>query len=143
MRVVQIMTKLIYGLVGAFFVLVGGSVLLFNSGLLPQAARKFILDIAHGDREQLHVIQEWGNAHLLVGVLTFWFIWHYDQSRAFHWALTGYLAVDALIHWFHVAGPPESIVGPIILTVPPILFVTLGLLRWNEHKVASSASGTV
>ena len=129
MRVVQIITKIVYGLVGVLFVLVGGSVVLFNTGLLPTAVHNLILQFAEGDVRLLHVIQEWGNAHLALGLLTFWFIRHYDQSQAFHWFMTAYFAVDALIHWFHVAGPPESIVGPIINTIPLIVFALLGLLR--------------
>jgi hypothetical protein len=128
-RVVQVITKIVYGLFGIFFVLVGGSVLLLNTGLLPEAARNIILDFGNHDGRLLHVIQEWGNAHLLLGLLTFWFIRHYDQSQAYHWAMTAYFAVNALIHWFHVAGPPESIAGPLINTIPFVVFVTLGLLR--------------
>lgn len=81
------------------------------------------------DGRLLHVVQEWGNAHLLLGVLTFWFLRHYDQSRLFHWAMTAYFAVDALIHWFDVSGPPPSIAGPLINTIPFVVFVTLGVVR--------------
>jgi hypothetical protein len=129
MRLVQTINKIVYGLIGLFFALVGGSVLLLNTVLLPAAIRNIILDFAKGDGQLLHVIQEWGNAHLLLGLLTFWFIRHFEQSLAFHWLMTAYFAIDALIHWFHVAGPPESVVGPVINTIPLIVFVTLGLLR--------------
>jgi hypothetical protein len=138
MRVIHVITKIVYGLFGVFFVLVGGSVLLWNTGLLPVAVRNMIDDYAQGDGRLLHVIQEWGNAHLLLGLLTFWFIRHYDQSQAYHWAMTAYFAVDALIHWFHVAGPPESIVSPLINTVPFVLFVTLGLLRRVPSRPAAT-----
>src|SRR4051812_38689223 len=100
MRVIRTTTKIVYGLFGAFFALAGGSVLLLDTGLLPGAARDAILDYAGGDGRLLHVLQEWGNAHLLLGLLAFWFVRHYDQSRAYHWAMTAYFAVDALIHWF-------------------------------------------
>src|SRR5262245_15537520 len=112
MHVIQAMTKTVYGLFGVFFVLVGGSVLLENTGVLPESARNFIANFAEGDARLLHVIQEWGNAHLLLGLMTFWFIRHYDQSQVYHWAMTAYFAVDALIHWFDVRGTPESVVGP-------------------------------
>src|SRR5262245_11133722 len=130
MRVIHLVTKIVYGLFGVLFVLVGGSVLLVNTGLLPHALRNIIVDYAaEGDDRLLHVIQEWGNAHLLLGLAAFWFIRHYDRSQAFHWAMTTYFAVDALIHWFDVRGAPESIVGPLINTIPVVVFVTLGLLR--------------
>jgi hypothetical protein len=139
MRVIETITKIVYGLFGLFFVLVGGSVLLFNTGLLPTAARDIVLSFADNDLRILHVIQEWGNAHLLLGLVIFWFIRHYDQSQTFHWLLTAYLAIDALIHWFHVAGPPETITGPVILTVPVAIFVALGLLRSVPRSVAPPA----
>jgi hypothetical protein len=134
MRVIHAITKIVYGLFGVLFVLVGGGVLLVNTGLLPEAGRNIILTFAEGDVRLLHVIQEWGNAHLLLGLVTFWFIRHYDRSQAYHWAMTTYFAVNALIHWFDVRGAPESIVGPLINTVPFILFVTLGMLRTRVRK---------
>jgi hypothetical protein len=134
MRFVPTITKVFYGLFGVFFVLVGGSVLLVNTVVLPEAVRNVILDFAQGDGRYLHLAQEWGNAHLLVGLLTFWFIAHYDQSRAYHWAMTAYFAVDSLIHWFNVSGPPPSLASPLINTVPFVLFVTLGLLRGGDAK---------
>src|SRR5262245_32469914 len=93
MRGIQAITKIVYGSFGVFFVLVGGSVLLLNTGLLPEMVRGIILDYARGDGRLLHVVQEWGNAHVLLGLLTFWFIRHYDRSLAYHWAMTAYFAV--------------------------------------------------
>ena len=140
MPAIHAITKIVYGLFGALFVLVGGSVLLVNTGVLPEAARTVIADSAGGDGRLLHVIQEWGNAHLLLGLVTFWFIRHYDQSQAFHWAMTAYFAVDALIHWFDVRGVPESAVGPLINTIPLVLFLTLGLLRWTRARPDTTAT---
>ena len=134
MYLTRAVVKGVYSLFGILFVVVGGSVLLLNTGLLPGAARDFIVDFAHGDGGTLHILQEWGNAHLLVGLLTFWFIRHYDRSLAYHWAMTAYFAVDALIHWFNVAGPPESLTSPVINTIPFVLFALLGLLRLREIR---------
>jgi hypothetical protein len=142
MRVIPSITKIVYGLFGVFFVLVGGSVLLVSTGLLPEAVRNIIVDYAEGDGRLLHVIQEWGNAHLLLGLLAFWFIRHYDQSQAYHWAMTAYFGLDALIHWFDVRGAPESIVGPLINTIPFVLFVTLGLLRRMQARADATATRT-
>jgi hypothetical protein len=146
MRVIHSVTKIVYGLMGVLFVLVGGSVLLVNTGVLPEAIHGTITDYARGDGRFLHVTQESANAHLLVGLLTFWFIRHSDESEAYHWAMTAYFAVNALIHWFDARGPRESIAGPLINTVPVVVFVTLGLLRMaparpagtNEEKIERS-----
>jgi len=141
MHAVHAITKMVYGILGVFFVLVGGSVLLRNTGVLPAGVRNIIANYAEGDSRLLHVIQEWGNAHLLLGLVTFWFIRHYDQSQAYHWAMTAYFAVDALIHWFDVRGAPESVVGPLINTIPFVLFVTLGLLRRTPARPDATATG--
>lgn len=146
MRIVQITTQIVYGLFAVLFIVLGIAVLLFNTGLLPTSVRELILKIADGDVRILHVFQEWGNAHLVLGLVTIWFIRHYDQSLPFHWLLTGYFAIDALIHWFHVAGPPDSITGPLILTIPAVVFLGLGLVRaflpagrWAPGDAASGA----
>ena len=100
---------------------------------LPAAARDFIFEAGHGNNYTLHVIQEWANAHVLLGLLTIWFIRHYDQSLTYHWMMTAYFAVDALIHWFNIAGPPESHAAPIVNTIPFVLFMAVGLARqWAE-----------
>jgi len=129
MRVIQIITQIVYGLFAVLFIVLGVAVLLFNTGLLPTSVRELILKVADGDMRILHVFQEWGNAHLVLGLVTIWFIRHYDQSLPFHLFLTAYFAIDALIHWFHVAEPPNSITGPLILTIPAVVFLGLGLVR--------------
>jgi hypothetical protein len=78
-------------------------------------------------------MQEFGSLLVFVGLITFWFVRHYDRSWPFHWAMTLFWGLLALVHWFDVRGPVESVIGPAINTVPFGLFVLLGLLRLRSE----------
>ena len=125
----RILAMSLYGLFGVGYLVVGISVLLLRTPLLPDAVRNVILAAARDDSNTLHIIQELGTVLVFVGLITLWFIRHYDQSRAFHWAVTTFWGLLALIHWFDVRGPYESVVGPLINTIPVALFLVVGLLR--------------
>jgi hypothetical protein len=103
--------------------------LFVNTGLVPGALRDIVIRFSQDNLGMLHIIQELGSLLVLVALLTFWFIAHYEQSRVFHWIMTAYWAIMAIIHWFNVAGPSESVVGPLINTVPFALFLVIGLMR--------------
>lgn len=127
--VTRTLAKSIYALFGIVFLVAGASVLLINTGILPTSYREFVVGFSDGNINTLHVIQELGSVLVFVGLITFWFLCHYDQSRDFHWSMTIFWALFALAHWFHVAGPPESAVGPLITTVPFLLFLVIGALQ--------------
>jgi len=126
---VRVLAKSLYGLLGVAFLLAGAGLLLFRTGLLPYAVRDTIIDAAHGDRETLHILQEYGCFLVFIGLITFWFIRNYEASRAFHWAMTAFWGLIALVHWFDIRGPVESVVGALVNTIPFALFLAVGLLR--------------
>lgn len=126
---IKVIANSLYGFFGALFLVVGAVVLLLSTGLLPDSVENIILNIGHGDSTTLHIIQEFGSVLIFVGLITFWFIRHYEQSMPFHWAMTIFLGLFALAHWFDVNGSFHSGVGQIINTVPFILFAVVGLLR--------------
>ena len=135
---IKAIAKVLYFLFGAIFLIAGASVLLLRTGLLPHAVTKIVINVGQGDPNALHILQEFGSILVFVGLITFWFIRHYEQSRPFHWAMTTFWGLLALAHWFDVRGPFQSIRGPIINTIPFILFVLVGLLRNNsEGKIGS------
>src|SRR5262249_53911786 len=105
------------------------SALLLNTGLLPDALRDILVDVGRGDLNTLHVVQEFGSLLVFAGLITFWFLCHYEQSQAFHWALTVFWALIALVHWVDIRGPSPSVVGPLVNSVPFVLFLAIGLLR--------------
>jgi hypothetical protein len=143
----RVLAQSVYGLFGAGFLAVGASALLVNTGLLPEALRGAILDESQGNLDILHILQEFGSLLVFAGLVTFWFLGHYERSQAFHWSLTAFWGLLALVHWIDVRGPNPSIGGPLVTTVPFILFVAIGLLRaateGDRGRAASHGSGGV
>lgn len=129
--------KSLYALFGVVYLAAGVGVLLAGTGLLPGFAAALIADVSHGDANTLHVMQEFGSVLVFVGLTTFWFVRHYEHSRAFHWAMTAFWGLFALIHWFDIRGPLRSLAGPAVNTVPFVLFASVGLLRaWSDGRRA-------
>lgn len=118
-----------YGLFGVLFLLAGISVLLLGTNLLPEAVRELIVGIGQGDGNTLHIMQELGSLLVFTGLITLWFAFHHEHSKAFHWAMTLFWALFALVHWIDISGTFRPDVGAAINTVPVILFVMVGLLR--------------
>ena len=127
------LVKSVYALFGALYLTAGTAVLLFRTGLLPDAVKRIILDAAHDDLNSLHISQEFGSVLVFVGLITFWFMRHYEQSQFFHWAMTAFWGLFALVHWFDVRGPFPSVGGPMINTIPFILFTLIRLLATNRR----------
>jgi hypothetical protein len=125
----RFLTKVAYALQGAAFLAGGAATLLVNTGLLPDSLRDVVLGFSRGELETLHIIQEYGALLVLGGLLTFWFLLHYEQSRGFHWIMSVFWAIMALIHWFNVAEPSLSVVSGLINTVPFALFLAIGVMR--------------
>ena len=91
-------TRSLYVLVGAAFLLGGSAVLLLGTGLLPEPLKDAILAIGEDNTNSLHLMQECASLLVLVAPLTFCFLRHYEHSRAFHWAMTAFWGIIALIH---------------------------------------------
>lgn len=126
---IEAIAKFVYGFFGAVFLIVGATVLLLHTGLLPETVKNIVLDFAHGDMNAAHLIQELGSILVFAGLITFWFIRHYEHSTAYHWALTTFWALFALAHWFDGREGPRSVRGPLINTIPFTVFLLIGLLR--------------
>ena len=127
----RVLIQSVYGLMGLLFLVAGGSVLLLGTRLLPTAARDLIVGLAREDDNTLHIAQEFSSLLVFAGLITLWFIRHYEASWPFHWAMTVFWGLIALVHWFDIRGPFPSVVGPAINSIPFVLFVVLGLLRWR------------
>jgi hypothetical protein len=124
----------LYGLLAAVLLLSGASVLLLGTGLLPAALHQLILDLGNDDPNTLHIMQEFGCLMVFAGLITLWFLWRYDQSRLFHWAMTVFWALFAVVHWVDVRGGFRSDVGAVINTIPLGLFLAAGLLRLATER---------
>jgi hypothetical protein len=127
--------KFLYGFFAAVFLIVGATVLLLRTDLLPAAVRSLVMNVAHDDMNAAHLIQELGSMFVFAGLISVWFIRHYEQSKFFHWAMTTFWALFSLVHWFYVGGSFKSASGPMINTIPFILFAAVGLLRkYSEER---------
>jgi hypothetical protein len=135
----SILARSLYGLFGAVYLVAGVSVLLLKTDFLPGAVRDVLVDIGQGNLNTLHVMQEFGSLLVFAGLITFWFLWHYDASRPFHWAMTAFWGLFALVHWFDVRGPVESFIGPAINSIPFVLFGVIGLSRLTSEGRAKAA----
>ncbi|MCI0704167.1 MAG: hypothetical protein L0241_24175 [Planctomycetia bacterium] len=130
----RIVATVVYGLVGVGLLVAGAMTLLVNTGLLPDALRDVVLHFSQNNLGMLHIIQEFGTLMIFAGLITFWFIRHYDQSHGFHWAMTTYWALMALIHWFHVGSPSVSVVSGLVNTIPFAGFLIIGVLRLKTER---------
>jgi hypothetical protein len=128
-QMTRILASSLYALFGAIYLVAGVSVLLLRPALLPDAVEKLIRHIAQDNSNTLHIMQEFGSLLVFAGLITFWFIRHYDQSLPFHWAMTAFWGLFSLVHWFDIRGTIESVIGPLINSIPLALFVVVGLLR--------------
>ena len=135
----KILTIIVYVLLATILVFAGSAVLLFKTGLLPDAVNGAILSEAGGNLTTLHIVQELGTLFVFAGLITFWFVRHYDQSQFFHWAMTAFLGLLALVHWFDVRGPNTSLTEPIPVTVPFLVFAVLGFLRLATERAKAGA----
>jgi ABC-type uncharacterized transport system permease subunit len=126
-RIVDIVTRVIYVLLGTYHLLAGIAVILLGTGLLPVWVHDLISEAGQNNPKTLHLIQEIGTLWVLVGMLLFWFAWH--LSTRFHWAMTFYLSLDAFVHWFDAYGKFEPKPRALINAIPFLLFLVLGLLR--------------
>src|SRR5882724_660796 len=133
---IKSIAKFVYGLVGMIFLIVGATVMLLHTGLLPEAVKSTLMAFAHGDSLAVHLIQEMASILVFVGLITFWFIRHYQQSKVFHWAMTTFWALFALAHWFDGREGPRSVRGPMINTIPFVVFLLIGLLRTGSDARA-------
>lgn len=125
----EAIAKIVYGFFGAVFLIVGATVMLLHTGLLPEAVKNIVIGFAHDDSLAVHLIQELGSILVFAGLITFWFIRHYEHSKAYHWAMTTFWALFALAHWFDGRESPRSVAGPLINTIPFTLFMLIGLFR--------------
>lgn len=132
---IKTIAKILYGVFGAVFLISGATALLLYTGLLPGAIKNMVEEFAHGDSNTLHIIQEFGAMLVFAGLISFWFVRRYEQSKSFHWAMTTFWALFSFAHWFGASGFAQSLSHPIINTIPFILFLAVGLLRRRSERV--------
>jgi hypothetical protein len=138
---VKILAQLSYIVAGATMLLFGASVLLAGAGALP-GLQSSLVDEAKGNLDFVHVIQEFATLLVFAGLITIWFVFHYDRSMAFHWAITLFFALLAIVHWFDVRGPSDFDTGAIVIGIPFFWFAAIGGLRAATERGGQSIEPT-
>lgn len=118
---IEIIAKILYGVFAVAFLVIGITAFASGTRLSPEPLRRIAMRVAHGDDNALHLIQEFGAFLVFIGLITFWFMRHYELSRNFHMAMTIAWGLIALAHWFDVRESRNSLMGPIINSIPFIL----------------------
>lgn len=125
----RIVVIVLYVLFGVIYLAAGASVVSVNSGFLPADLRRLVLSLVHGDAGTLHIAQEFGTHMIILGIVTLWFAKNYERSGWFHLAMTIGWGLFALIHWDDVRNYASYKWGPILNTLPFVLFAGTGLWR--------------
>jgi hypothetical protein len=126
--------RIVYGLFGVLYVLIGVGSIVLPLGWLPQSLGGDMLAREAPSLFLEHLLQEFGTVVLALGLVFLWYARRTELSSAFHWMVTLYFALDALIHWVG----PEGLVGSwsrgIINSIPFALMLLLGLLQLRAAR---------
>ena len=131
MRPLDVVTRLVYAVMAAFYLTIGTLVLLLGTGVLPAGLQAKIFDLGQNIPDWMHLIQEIGTLWIFVGILFVWFTRHYARSVKFHWAVTVLFGLDAWVHCFSAYGRFEFGRRQVINAIPFAVFLILGLLRYR------------
>lgn len=131
---VHSIAKFLYGLVGVIFLLLGLAIVLVKTGVVPAGVQGAVMHATDNNVFGLHLLQEFGGMMVFAAILSFWCVKNYGQSMGYHWALTVFFGLLALVHWFDVRGV-RSPMGPAINTLPVLLFAVIGVWRVKVDSI--------
>src|SRR5262245_553059 len=121
------LAKTLYAVFGALYLVAGGAVLLTRSGYLSLSVTRIVGHISHGNGYAFHILQELGASLVFAGLITLWFLRHYEQSGFFHFAMTAFLGLFALVHWLDAGWSwDNNVAGLSLATAPFLLFAIVG-----------------
>ena len=104
------------------------------TGWLPQSVVDNFLGSEMQGPSVEHLLQEFGTVVLALGLVFLWCARRQEQSRRFHWAMTFYFLLDALIRWVG----PDGVIGSwqrgIVNSIPLTILLLLGLLQLGAPK---------
>ena len=128
-RGVTIATRLVYALFGAFYLVLGITVLLLGTGVLPVWVHDRIFEMGHHTPDTMHLIQETGTLWILVGMLLL-------ISRATSIAARRFIGpLRSISRWTPGCtgstryGEFEHEPRAVINAIPFVVFLVVGLLR--------------
>lgn len=116
---------LVYALVGAVAVIYGLAALILPSGLSSEAAT---------DGHLAHIMREQGAAILFVGLMAFWCMFNYGQSKTIHYFLIVFTFALALIHWYEFLNDNRSLASPLLNSVPFLILLATAFLDTKRSE---------
>ena len=129
------LTKGVYAVLGVLYVLAGVGAMVLPLGWISSgwAGPDAVAPYAAAAPESYlnHLTQEFGTLAIAVGFVFLWQARQVQHSRSLHWLLTLYLMLDASIHWVGPQGLIGSLQRGVINSIPPLVFLVLGLL-WRR-----------
>jgi hypothetical protein len=138
------LTRGVYLLLGVMYVAVGIGAMLLPTGWIPFAWAGQLAPLYEAelpDSYLNHQTQEFGTLAIAVGLVFSWQALRAEPSRGLHWLLTLYLTLDSLIHWIGPQGIIGSFQRGLINSIPPFLFLALGLLAENARNKRRLGAG--
>jgi hypothetical protein len=135
-------TRIVYGLLGLLYVLVGAGSMLLPTGWLPRGLADDILPKELPSPFVDHLLQEFGTVVLALGLAFLWYASRREQSRSFHWAMTLYFLLDALIHWIGPQGLIGSWPRGTINSIPFAVMFLLGVLQPSQSRQSPLEGGS-
>ena len=135
--------RAVYTLLGVLYVLAGIGAMVLPLGWVSTswAGPDAVAPYATAAPESYinHLTQEFGTLAIVVGFVFLWQARRSEPSRSLHWLLTLYLMLDATIHWFGPQGVIGSLKRGVTNSVPPLVFLILGLLWGRDDRRGRSS----
>lgn len=122
-------TRVAYWLLGVLYICLGVGSMVLPVGWFPEGVAAKLLAGETLNPFLGHLLQEFGTVVLALGLVFLWCASRKEYSRTFHWAMTFYCSLDALIHWVG----PEGLIGSwprgITNSIPFAVMLLLGVLQ--------------
>ena len=122
-------SRLVYGLYGSGALLLGLALLLFPAKLEAAATAQMI-----------HILREHGAAMILVGLVSFWLLLHYEQRRTVHLLLTVFTFLIAGIHWFDYFGGRRPLASALLNSLGFAVLLAMAIFSPRQRKVSQGVS---
>jgi hypothetical protein len=134
------LTRALYGILSAIYIVLGIGSMLTPAGWIPaKIVGTFLANEIQSPFVE-HLLQEFGTILVALGLVFFWQASQKVWSATFHWAMTFYFLLDALIHWI---GPDGYIGSPsrgIVNTIPLALMLVVGFVQLRASQRTEIAS---
>src|SRR5687767_1057623 len=106
---VEIAAKIVYGMLGSLFLVLGVIALVAPAAALPPEGHSPLV---------AHLVREQGAHAVFLGLMSFWCLRHLSQRVFVHYALLAFAALFSAIHWSEFLNGNRSLLSPILNTLP-------------------------